>query len=1521
MLLCLATGAAAGFVRLLPERYSLQPRLGTEGGYLSLPLTPEISLQEGIMREFSISMWVKCDDTPATSAFIFALGQQYPLFRLDQGFDSRQQIYISFPVTDKLTFDCNYWELGGGVYSGARAALDYLGSDRNWHFIGAGLSFLTSTLQLCCDATCASQTFQYSSVDFLTSDYSLFIGGLSAKSSRFVGRVGDMLFYPAQYLAASNFAGIRSGKQQIPGCTPVSGSLGGFYDGCAEFALMVGPALVGSNGYSPVLGSGNGLYTAPGDQQSFYGRSFDGSQFVVSGWVSIAAATNVIEFILASGQYVYLSVLAGDTLDVVFGTHQALASGCEATDGFMYFKVKVETTDVHVICGVTVIVTGAMGTGLGSSVSQVVFGTTSFNNVKWEPITASPTLTPPLIEADIGCDTMTGSLCTHCKDGFYLSSGRCKVCHRYCGKCSNAGYSSCLSCSSTNYQQPGLPTTCRPYCPTGFAPNSSSVCSVTPSPSRTVLFDNNLAGDFALPTGERLLYGFNAPYYPDFDFADPTPVNGRGVYFTHSTVMFESSTGKSDLVLGTDFTVEFWALPFSSCTLFQVESGAGNTRYHLIFDIEAITPTRTSFGSPSKYGLSLTLTTFGNNPSYPPVTLPVPNFGQQWYHLGFIVAYNPVTKQTEATLFINGQTIKYTFSSYFLMPDPSIVSMSSGRYYLYSLSVVNKAKSMTEVVFSEGSCTACSACPLTVNACLPVCKPTEFVTKTGTCQACPQECKFGCNNADTCNMCPDPLCYACSSEDAAVPCSVCIPGASVVSGLCQCPAGQVLNHGKCDTHCDEGSYYSSADGQCVECTAGCLDCQSQVCVKCREEFVLQGGVCTCGKGFYVSQQLTCEKCESNCKECTSDDQTCSECYTEDGYYLDSGKCKDCRSLPGYEGALGVTIARNPDQSLTDYINSVCKETCGDGVTMGQLPCDDGNLATGDGCSQLCTIEPGWSCTTVSGKSVCSDTSSPTARLTYLRKTDTQFELLLTFSEPIQYQGNPQDTITLSFDKLRLFEFTAMRSDLAQAYSPISISVTPLESVRSNSQLTLQFQDFSTVTDLSGNKIASREVSVIIPDHLELTISEAISSAMRGTSPATAAVTSLSAVTSAFSGSNFNMIWSFVDILQLINYIVYMSAFMPDNLRTFLRALSFANFEFIPSVLDGHTNDYFGPPPQPFVIEDMSSDFIINIGNMITIWLGLVLLYLVLALLAWCLPSAPVLSKVKTWFKYTVFLSCGLESFLQLALAICLQLRQPSPQSTLGGFSLALCAFVVAYLSYIVYLAVTKVALQSGGVLRHKMHRWKYGALYREYREDGVVSRSFLLALTVRRLLFVLFLVFLPDFPLVQAVLCTVLCLAYMGLLIVFRPEKQFWTGNMLEIASGTLLCIVHGLVCVLASVSLSIDTRDGIGWAAIAILLVLILLHLTVLAVQQVHIGRKLLRKANTYISRKSTDMLPSSQRLGLSSIRTEDFKPTEDDTHRELELTLSGKLNPHFESSFGQSASIEPETAVDIRPVFVPRQ
>jgi cysteine-rich repeat protein len=68
---------------------------------------------------------------------------------------------------------------------------------------------------------------------------------------------------------------------------------------------------------------------------------------------------------------------------------------------------------------------------------------------------------------------------------------------------------------------------------------------------------------------------------------------------------------------------------------------------------------------------------------------------------------------------------------------------------------------------------------------------------------------------------------------------------------------------------------------------------------------------------------------------------------DDGNRASGDGCSaSCQTEPGYTCATA---------------GAACTTTCGDSIVAGTEQCDDGGTATGDGCSATCTIEIGWSC--------------------------------------------------------------------------------------------------------------------------------------------------------------------------------------------------------------------------------------------------------------------------------------------------------------------------------------------------------------------------------------------------------------------------------------------------------------------------------------------------------------------------------------------------------------------------------
>ena len=78
-------------------------------------------------------------------------------------------------------------------------------------------------------------------------------------------------------------------------------------------------------------------------------------------------------------------------------------------------------------------------------------------------------------------------------------------------------------------------------------------------------------------------------------------------------------------------------------------------------------------------------------------------------------------------------------------------------------------------------------------------------------------------------------------------------------------------------------------------------------------------------------------------------------------------CQLCRFLNQVDG-----LNRDCDQfDDGNGNNGTCGAECGDGIIQDGEPCDDGNQGSGDGCSNACRVEPGWSC--AGSPSVCTPT--------------------------------------------------------------------------------------------------------------------------------------------------------------------------------------------------------------------------------------------------------------------------------------------------------------------------------------------------------------------------------------------------------------------------------------------------------------------------------------------------------------------------------------------------------------------
>ena len=265
---------------------------------------------------------------------------------------------------------------------------------------------------------------------------------------------------------------------------------------------------------------------------------------------------------------------------------------------------------------------------------------------------------------------------------------------------------------------------------------------------------------------------------------------------------------------------------------------------------------------------------------------------------------------------------------------------------------------------------------------------------------------------------------------------------SSISGCKDCLEGTFLIKGQCVDNCPLGSYLSDSK-ECLSCIKHCSKCASGTkCLECEEDAYWDDDVCvlTCPEGKYVDQiSKTCKNCSNACYSCNGptendcivcnflkgygkineDSGTCTHIVCTNGYYLykntitNTSQCMKCdkscltckaggpldciNCKPGY---MSINLHETHTVQCVEYPEGyevlpngnyrgkiiLSIEICGDGLNLGSLECDDGNLNDGDGCSSECMIEEGFECIRTSTRTpdICRSTIKPLASLSIIK---------------------------------------------------------------------------------------------------------------------------------------------------------------------------------------------------------------------------------------------------------------------------------------------------------------------------------------------------------------------------------------------------------------------------------------------------------------------------------------------------------------------------------------------------------
>ncbi|CAG9327438.1 unnamed protein product [Blepharisma stoltei] len=1013
---------------------------------------------------------------------------------------------------------------------------------------------------------------------------------------------------------------------------------------------------------------------------------------------------------------------------------------------------------------------------------------------------------------------------------------------------------------------------CLNYCPLGYTWNFPlKQCTGAKGTIANINFDNNLSGNFIFSNLYLILGISSDDYYPEFEFLDPLPANKRGLFLSQGIINFEpQSSNQAGRLFSSEFTLEAWIIVKSSGCFYLSKSyyedlyGLNKSKWLLKFGINRNGSLELFIERDDKYIQEYYSPQWLNSGNSP-----------EWAFYSISFKYDDIAKSTEILLVKNTNLFTAAMPNYnkeFPGITHTVGSVGYGQSifgFLYSLAMYNYGKNYNELKMSLGACDSCSACPAVLKSCLPTCGETEYVDENGNCQKCPSECSWICSRAGTCNLCYDDLCYKCTKYEIGT-CIKCVENAVLSSGQCECQSGYIKQESQCVEKCSDGFYLDESTQSCISCLSNCSKCSNvESCTICKTGFIERNGKCECSDGHFLDSSNNCSKCDISCLTCSIDSSNCLSC-TGDLPIVFNKKCYPCEAFEGFSDLFSVPISYFTDD-LWSRLSSKCIETCGDGRNMGQAQCDDGNNKNGDGCSENCTIETGWTCSggSISSPDICKDIILPWPFLAYLSENDSGYLLALSFSEKVNMTSDLSENIKITIDGIEMFSWA-----ISLEKSIYEVTLNLYESVESGTGVTINFINPSEITDTSGNQMKEKKVKSILLAPFTYKTAEAMETSV---TTATTVAAAGAAAGSIFTGSfNLQAFWSMLEIMQIQNYLIFLSPKYPNNLITYLRALSIANGNFLPNPFQLYLvkNDPFPDPPQKFADENFNTDFLMNAGQFVAVW-AIILTGLPICIILYKIrPSLPIIRWLNNSFFYAILLRTGIESFLEITLSVLLQLRECSqPNQDIGYLSLILSFLTILYLVSTFALIVWQVTLKPKGLLGTKLHERRFGVLYQGFKRDSKLKASFLLFQNIRRVLLLIFCVFLYEHTTAQVLLSASLSLTYTVLLIVLKPYEQRYLGNFLNTICEILYFAAHCIILKFLDNHISDDYRTNLGWAIIALLSTYLLLHIVCLLIIQItNLIQGVKQLKNWFLQNFANKFLKAKRRIFMNEIESSDL-------------------------------------------------
>jgi cysteine-rich repeat protein len=541
--------------------------------------------------------------------------------------------------------------------------------------------------------------------------------------------------------------------------------------------------------------------------------------------------------------------------------------------------------------------------------------------------------------------------------------------------------------------------------------------------------------------------------------------------------------------------------------------------------------------------------------------------------------------------------------------------------------------------------------------------------------------------------------------------------------------------------------------------------------------------------------------------------------------------------------------------------------------------DDGNNISEDGCTN-CKVDEGYQW--INGLPTTMDVcyKKPTAEVS---EHSTENQLTITFSEPMQNISLTSALILTITGPLSPYKFTFEKKFKNEKTLVVDISM--LSQMQGNRQdfYTLSFDTTQFVSQnnvnllteiLSGSLYKVQTAEAIVGD---------VGSSMNYLMGAT--FTAL-IWTNILFGQAIELIWAFMNIIQIIYFFPLLMLYFPDNLTHLLAYFSSAKLIIDLPPLEGYkteiktkmqiakkigmtsVNDRYES------LEYFSTSVLLNGEDIFTIILqSFIIWVIVFALRAFFFTLQCKIAdyeneldqienkkddetpktkfkKLNNWFKnkiketsreykYNFFLRILIQLYLETAIISILNLRYLKYENgwqVLSTLVAAILVFILlSFFWWSVYFSYKNFYKFRG---QPKIAIPEFESMYGQYKIENLPQALFNSFFMFRRLLYVLIIIFLPDFPVFQAFSYTLICIPILAYHLVMNPFISKLENIMMDINEITLT--IWGAFFFAFSEPIE-DARmsELFGWCIIGLILAVVMMNILVLWYMKISMIRK----------------------------------------------------------------------------------